>query len=205
MPQASYPPPPWQLNATAYVSVWSVALAQHGPSLDTRIHPLAMRGRSAVATGFVSYEQGGDLQYDELFVAVLTRSHYGIGITIPLIWVDSSVSLLAGRELWGIPKELASFQRSDQVAFSARTQSGEALAAVLFDQRWALPWRQPIRLRVIQPILDSLRVTRAVASGSVQFGRASWDIPEHSPLSFLRQNRPLFSFEFSHARICFGA
>ncbi len=58
---------------------------------------------------FVEYAPRGVLPYRELLVALLVLGRRGVWYTIPRIWVDSAQSRIGGRELWAIPKELASF------------------------------------------------------------------------------------------------
>jgi len=71
------------------------------------VRPVTIGGHGLVGTAWVEYEPGGVLQYRELLSAVLIRHRARPGVSIVDIWVESPASRDGGRELWGIPKELA--------------------------------------------------------------------------------------------------
>ncbi|HVF16551.1 MAG TPA: acetoacetate decarboxylase family protein, partial [Steroidobacteraceae bacterium] len=61
----------------------------------------------------IHYGAGSTLQYHELIVApALVRLGWRMGAWISHIYVDSEMSMLAGREIWGLPKQLAAFHWS---------------------------------------------------------------------------------------------
>lgn len=55
------------------------------------------------------YEEGSTLRYSELVVWVAVRHGWRVGALITHIYVDDAVSMRGGREIWGLPKELARF------------------------------------------------------------------------------------------------
>lgn len=198
----SYPPAPWQLNATAYISLWRIPAAQLDLVRPQRFRFLQFGGKFLVAAGFAFYEHGSDVQYDEIFFAVLARDRSRIGLTVPLIWVDSPVSQLAGREMWAIPKQIAQFSRSQDSA-EAVSEDG-ALASLRFVPRWSLPWRQGMRIQIMQEAQEGLRTTPVAASTSVEFGQGAWQIPQDSPMRTLGRHRPFLTVRLTGARIRFG-
>jgi hypothetical protein len=180
-------------------------MARFGEVVRPITRPVRFGRKMLVAAGFVFYERGSELEYNELFLGVLTRSAGRIGVTIPLIWVDSPLSLRAGRELWAIPKQLARFEASTS-AGPFRAAADEILAQVSFESRAALPFRVPIRIAILQEV-DAAKVQRTAlsASASIDLGTAEWTIPEGSPLRPLAGFAPLFSVRLRNARIRFGA
>jgi acetoacetate decarboxylase len=75
-----------------------------------RVVPVAP-GRTLGALLCAKYDAGSTLRYHELAVApALTRVGYRLGFWISHIYVDSETSLLGGREIWRLPKQLAEFR-----------------------------------------------------------------------------------------------
>src|SRR5690348_15376512 len=93
-----------------HLSLWSLPAVQ-APALPDGlaavVRPVLVGGRCLVGTAWVVYEPGGVLQYQELLCAVLVRHRGRPRVCIVDIWVDSVASRDGGRELWGIPKDLA--------------------------------------------------------------------------------------------------
>ncbi len=206
MSSASYPPSPWRLNATAYVSMWRLPVRGLQLSLGERIDAAVLLGSVNLASGFVIYEAGGDLEYRELFLAVLARADGKLGVTVPSIWVDSTRALAGGRELWGIPKQLASFETDGQtLAATANDAPDLPIAKIVFDKGWRVPGRYRSRASVVQQSASTLLRTPVLVSAQIEFGRAQWYIPEASALSLLRGRAPLLSFKLIQAQIQFGA
>ena len=77
--------------------------ADVGSSGRSRPH----RGRLLLAR----YEGDSTLHYGELLVfPALTRVRGSIGIWVSHAYVDSPASLAGGRRMWGVPKDLATFE-----------------------------------------------------------------------------------------------
>lgn len=93
-----------------YLSVWAVrcgSLPALPPELAGVVRPVTLAGRGLVGAAWVRYQPGGVLAYNELLAATLIRRGARVGTSITAIWVDSVASRDGGRELWGIPKDLA--------------------------------------------------------------------------------------------------
>ena len=198
-----YPPSPWTLNATAYVSLWRVPAKDWSITLGTGIRELTLFGSVMLCSGFVDYEPAGDLQYRELFLAVLARGGASLGATLPLIWVDSVASLEGGRELWAIPKQLADLHVENQTLRAAA--NGRPIGSMSFEAGRRLLRRFPIRATVMQARGSELLRTPIHVSAEVEHIRAQWYIPEDSPLCVLQRRAPIMSLRLSQARLRFGA
>jgi hypothetical protein len=198
-----YPPQPWQLRASAWISIWRVPinLAKSLPGLD--VSPFQVLGSAVLCSGFVDYQVPGDLTYRECFLAALTRAEGQWGVSLPLIWVDSQPALRGGVELWAIPKQFATF------SFHAphyRAELAELCIAELRLQktgRWSMPFRAKgiiVQYRERAGVRTPLRIL-----GKVRFVRAQWSIAKDSPLACLRNRRPWFSCAISNADMLVGA
>ena len=123
------------------------------------------------------------------------------------IWVDSEASRDGGRALWGIPKELASFELSsdDRTAHvRAADDRGEIATARL--RRWAaLPGRLPVGFSVVQWLDGRAKVSRVRARAGVEITATGLDVAERGPLGFLRGRRPLIGFTLRDFVMRFGA
>lgn len=110
MTDAAFPPEPWHLGGSLLVSTFHVEPARIpglAEALPDGHRPVLVGGRAVVGVASVTYTPGGVLAYDELLVAVLTRTRGALRATITQIWVTSAASAAGGRTLWGIPKHLA--------------------------------------------------------------------------------------------------
>jgi acetoacetate decarboxylase len=112
----SYPAAPWQLYGTALQSLHAIDLvtARRFVPLDFEIVPV-LPGKTVGSLYLSVYEANSTLQYHELIVAPAVVRYRGkIGAWISHIYVDNPVSVAGGRNIWGLPKELADFGWNDR-------------------------------------------------------------------------------------------
>jgi hypothetical protein len=205
----SYPPPPWHLGGSMDVSLWRVPVhalpASVAAALPRDAGPVRVGVHALVGTAFVRYEPGGALSYDELLAATLVRQGPRPRVTIGDIWVDSPASRAGGRELWGIPKQLASFERRDlgTVTEARAALAGDVLAEVRVAPRGRLPGWRSLPLATTQR-LDGVETVAGIrALARVRRTRAAWRFPPGSPLAWLR-GTPLVSVRLEDLTIRFG-
>lgn len=195
----TYPPEPWHLRGRMHVSVWLVpaaALPPHPQGLAAP--PLRIGGRVPVAAAWVSYLPGGVLSYRELLCARLVRDRGRPRATITEIWVDSEASRDGGRELWGIPKDLA-----ELVTDSPMSATGIARAALRPGGR--IPGRWPLALRLLQMLHGHPKATGVRGRAALRLGRADWDPAPDGPLGYLAGRRPLLTVTLDDFDISFGS
>ncbi|HEX2915530.1 MAG TPA: acetoacetate decarboxylase family protein [Chloroflexia bacterium] len=202
--QLEYPAPPWHLQGQLYGSIWAVPAGSFKYELEPRFHSLRALGYQGVFAGFVDYQDGSSLVYHELLAGLLVTRKGGLGtaFSITHMWVDSSASRQGGREIWGVPKEMAQFDyhySRGQRDLQASARSAEiALANGNFKAVTpVLPW---LRLPVFFPNWQFLQ-NRVVSSNGTfwcapEFCRGGMVIPPESPLASLgiAGRRPLLSF-----------
>ncbi|MFJ6671677.1 acetoacetate decarboxylase family protein [Actinosynnema sp. NPDC091369] len=194
----SYPPEPWELHGRACVSVWLVR-ASALPPLPVR--PVTVFGRAVVGTAFVDYRPPG-MAYHEVLAAVLVRRGARFGVSITRIWVDSPESRAGGRELWGIPKELAEFEWGDDLAASARDEHGPVAAVRARSPRFGV--RLPVAGSTWQAFGDGVARTPLRAAGRVSPVRATWRVDPSGPLAWLLPHRPLLGLAVRDLWMRFG-
>jgi hypothetical protein len=204
----TYPPAPWQLHGQLWVSLFGVRAADH---------PQHRGGLYGAA--FVSYEAPSPLTYSEVLLARLARRGDGPGgmgrsplvpVEITDIWVDSPDSRDGGRELWAIPKGLASFERSDEGSGVRRTTwraavAGRPIAHARFADVSDRAPRTPFRAGTQQRRPDDTPVTAPIRGSARTLPcRATWSFDEQGPLAWLAGKRPLASMRMTDFAMSFG-
>jgi acetoacetate decarboxylase len=111
-----YPAAPWQLYGTAVQSLHAIDLATARQSVPTDFEIVPVLPGKTVGSLYLSvYESNSTLQYHELIVApALVRYRGKIGAWISHIYVDNPQSVAGGKNIWGLPKELADFTWCDR-------------------------------------------------------------------------------------------
>lgn len=185
----TYPPEPWDLQGLGYVSLWSVP-ERVLPPLPPGVRPIPLFGKAVVATGFVDYQPGGLLSYHEFLAATLVRHGRTPGLSITDIWVDSPVSRAGGRELWGIPKELADFEITHAPSFRGVARVGGELVAQarVVPRRGGVRLPLPLRATIWQALGAVVARTPLRVTGRVRLARGNWRVD--GPLAWLRSYRP---------------
>lgn len=206
----TYPPEPWDLLATAHLSFWWVNRAELRP-LPAGVRPLLPFGRTLVGAAFIVYRPGGVLAYRELAALAVVRSGLRLALTITDIWVDSAASALGGRELWGIPKELAAFDVSENGRFEASARPSASAPAALpvaslrFEPQNPLPALPPLRLYTAQDRRGELKLTRLRLRGRLSTGHATWSFDPTGRLGYLPRESPAISLRIDDAVVRFGS
>lgn len=194
----AYPPEPWLLRGDLHASVFLVPLADLPVDLPPGWRPLRLGRFGVVGTAWVTYQPDGVLAYDELMSTLLVRRGWRVLPTITHIWVDSAASRDGGRELWGIPKQLAYFG-----ALLATTDEGP-IAVGSVTLRVTLPWRLPFGFAVVQRWAGSAKVTPVRVRARVGSSRATFAADPGGPLAFLARRRVLLSCSMTDFRMMFG-
>ncbi|EHK83094.1 Acetoacetate decarboxylase (ADC) [Saccharomonospora azurea SZMC 14600] len=202
---ADYPDEPWRLAGEAFVSVWSVP-SRELPRLRDVVTPLTVGGRAVVVTAWIDYTPPGQLSYHELLATVAVRHGWAPAASITEIWVDCEASRAGGRALWGIPKELATFEldRTDALTASAATDE-EWIATATFSSRGPAAVPARARFSVIQAGDGRPRVSPVRARLRPRLASATWTVNPDGPLGYLAGRRPLLNVQLTDARLLFGA
>ena len=110
-----YPPPPWHLRGQAWLNIQLIPIdrIQHLVPPAARIVAV-LPGRTLGGIYLARYGPGSTLEYSELIVFCgLARRGWRLGGWVSHIYVDSPRSVAGGRAIWGLPKQLAIFDWSD--------------------------------------------------------------------------------------------
>ena len=212
-----YPAEPWDLRGQMFLSVFAVpraALAALPQPLAQTVRPVSLGGRVLVGAAWVRYEPGGVLDYQELLAAVLVSEGARPRVSITEIWVDSVASRDGGRELWGIPKDLAELTlragASGRTVAAAHTgpepgSTPAPIASASLRPGWRLPGRWPAPLSVAQARDGAVKRTRVRGRTGLRLGGSTWRIDKLGPLGYLAGRRPLLTVELTDFRLRFGS
>jgi acetoacetate decarboxylase len=112
----SYPAAPWQLFGTAVNASYLIdtEIAQQYVPPDLAIVSV-LPGKTLANIYLSKYEAPSTLHYHELIVSPAVVKFQGkVGSWISHIYVDDLDSVAGGRNIWGLPKEMAEFTWSDR-------------------------------------------------------------------------------------------
>ena len=152
----SYPEAPWDLQGEMIVV------------------PARVRNRQIGGVLLADY-RSGILSYRELIVFSRATTH---GMVVSHIYVDSEQSLHGGREVWGLPKELAEFDY-DGRTFTARQNGTTLLQARIRRRAGFLPLLLPT------PITSHAGDTIGRARIKAAPALVALDVPPTSPFASL--------------------
>jgi acetoacetate decarboxylase len=144
----TYPPAPWRIVGPAAVALRlvTVDVARRFVPDDLSIVRVTP-GRTLAALAVAQYRTGSTLTYSELSVMpALVRRGKTVGAWVSHMWVDDETSLRGGRELWGMPKQLATFSWRWSATVAVEVAAEGSLIA-------ALRWQQPAQRLPIPALL----------------------------------------------------
>ncbi|MGI8677681.1 MAG: acetoacetate decarboxylase family protein [Jatrophihabitans sp.] len=199
---SDYPPEPWDLRGQLHASAFLVPSTDVPAEFPPGCRPVRIGKRCIVGTAWVEYEPGGVLDYRELMATVLVRRGWRLMPTIARIWVDSERSRDGGRALWGIPKELASFEFDDGRLVVWDDSGGIATGTVR--RRVTLPRRWPVAFSLVQWLDGAAKISPVHSTASLALSSTTFDPDPAGPLGFLVGRRPWVSFSLCDFRMSFG-
>ncbi|WP_280343210.1 acetoacetate decarboxylase family protein [Nocardia neocaledoniensis] len=188
----TYPPAPWRMTG----HMWLASFAVRADVDETR-----PAGTYQVA--FVDYTADSAMVYSELMVGrVIGSGEYRNHFTISDIWVDLPASVAGGRQIWGVPKELAQFSKTETVRGPlARTALGcdageHPIVRAHFTDASRLTVPIPLRGRTFQPPLpegDGTKLSSMQARARALPCASSWEFDPDGPLAWLHGTTPRMS------------
>jgi hypothetical protein len=203
----TYPPPPWRLEGwgVATFGLLDSAAAKGFVPAGARLVTI-VPGKTVGGLLFLSYERGS-LVYRELnVVAGLARVGMRFAYLLARLYVDSSASLAGGREIWGVPKELATFGvgQSDGLTTIDVLNGTQRICRL----RCTAPGpglRLPIPLPSFGLRDDAFLFFTGTLLARTSLIRASVEMPVEGPFAGLGLSRPLIALRCDNATIAVPA
>lgn len=199
----AYPKSPWTLKGFVVGTLhWidSAAVRSLLPSECQLVEILP--GKTLASVYLAKYEDGSALTYSELILfpgLVRYRGHQGVWISH--IYVDNPDSMAGGREIWGLPKEMAEFRWESSDRQRVTVFQGEQTLLRLDYQRsfGDLPLRGKLHG---YSILESALLQFAIRGrGWIGLVGSTLEIPASSPLAKLPLSRRKLTYRCSNARL----
>ncbi|MFW6296363.1 MAG: acetoacetate decarboxylase family protein [Halothece sp.] len=196
-----YPQAPWQLKGYAIQTLQLVDVDQVRPLIPAELSVVSVfPGKTLGGIYLSSYGAGSTLEYNELIViAAIARYQDKTGSWVSHLYVDDSDSLAGGREIWGLPKEIASFtwekdstplaKYSDRVTVRQGTAT---LCRLSFNQPQL---KLPIPFKMGSFGLQSANILffNSEFKGDLGLTNSEVDLPPESPFSQLNLDQPWLS------------
>jgi acetoacetate decarboxylase len=203
-----YPAAPWQLYGTALQSLHAIdlATARQFVPVDFEIVPV-LPGKTVGSLYLSVYEPSSTLEYHELIVApALVRYRGKIGAWISHIYVDNPVSVAGGRNIWGLPKELADFTWHDR---DLTVSQGNTLLCRVDRSAMKLPLSFWGKLKIGGDVFGSLDRDILSFRGDVETG-LKWtpfqlSIPTESPFFAVNLGNPWLTVQLDNLHLTANA
>jgi acetoacetate decarboxylase len=204
----AYPAPPWVLRGWGYQTFQGIDVAAVRPLVPPSLRIVPIWPGKTFGTVYVaSYEQGSVLQYHELIVApALVWAKGRLGLWVSHIYVDDPSSMAGGREVWGLPKELASFAVDEHASAGRITVSqGERTLCTLSHDRVSRGLCAPALIptfgqRQGAPLFFVGRVQARISPTRVRV-----EVPAESPFATLGVHRPRLGMAYANLAIVASA
>lgn len=200
----AYPSAPWTLQGYAMQTLQPIDLDRVRSLIPAELDILPIfPGKTLGGIYVSSYGTGSTLLYSELIVVgAIVRYGSRVGAWISHIYVDNPDSVAGGREIWGLPKQLAEFEWQPGKPHCVSVQQGDRRLCRL-NTNWQL------MIPNLQLPLPKLPIPVAMGGFGVRDGSLLWfpakgslnlepigatvEVPIESPFAGLEVDRPLLT------------
>lgn len=203
----NYPSPPWNLQGYAIQSLNLVDLEQARAVIPSELTVVSVfPGKTLGGIYLSTYQFGSPLQYSELIIVPgLTRYGDRLGAWISHIYVGDRASVAGGREVWGLPKEMAEFTwEGDRVTVKQDTR---LLCSLQYRSSWfnlATWWQPQFSAQVFSSLDRDLLLFTNQFSADIGLLSGSVTIPHNSPFASLALAQPWFTFKLDRLNLTAG-
>jgi acetoacetate decarboxylase len=195
----TYPPAPWNLYGNALQSFHLIDLENAKALVPSDLEIVSVLPGKTLGGLYLSvYEPHSTLSYHELIVvAALVRYRGTVGSWISHIYVDHPDSLEGGRNIWGLPKEMADFTWNDHSALgrhNVKVAQGHRLLCQAQYSQGGLPLSFWSKSNVTGNVFGGLAQDILAFQGNFET-RLKWircrlTIPSESPFAVLNLGHP---------------
>ena len=194
-----YPPAPWKLEGYAIATLQLVDVALVRPLVPSELEIISLfPGKTMGGIYISSYGLGSVMEYNELIVVSAIANYAGKwGAWISHIYVDNLNSVAGGREIWGLPKEIAQFswEGSDSIKASSlgyrvtvRQENCQLCSLSYSQQTWALPLS--LSGNVFSASSSNLLFFKGEFQSRTSLIRGELEIPQQSSFTSLNLGQP---------------
>lgn len=193
----AYPQAPWTLRGYALQTLQLIDIERSRPCIPPEFDIISILPEKTLSGVYLSYYGSGSvLEYSELIVVGgLVRYPGKIGGWVSHIYVDNPDSVAGGREIWGLPKELAEFTWEKNVSTTAPEnrvtvrQGDRVLCSLSYSQpSFGLPI--PFQGNVLSTLGSSILVFQGKVEATTSLVSSKLTIPTDSPFVSLGLGQP---------------
>ncbi|MBE9168691.1 acetoacetate decarboxylase family protein [Pleurocapsales cyanobacterium LEGE 06147] len=189
----TYPSAPWHLQGYALSTLHLIDIKSSRSLIPPELEIVSILPGKTVGGVYVSvYKSGSILEYNELIVAAaLVRYQNKIGSWISHIYVDNEESVVGGREIWGLPKEMAQFAWEDN-RVSVR-QADRLLCRLDYQPSWlnlSTWWQPKLNGNCFSGLGSELLSFTSQFSSEISLLSGSLTVPNNSPFANLNLGQP---------------
>lgn len=192
----NYPPAPWTLQGYGFQSLHLLDVDRARPFIPSNLEIVQVFPGKTLGGVYIAYYSGTPVQeYNELIIVSGIVSQAGkIGAWVSHIYVDNPDSVAGGREIWGLPKELAQFDWKLTGLPSVQVRQDDRPLCTL-----SCTWRSPtLNLPLTAPVLSrldsKLLMFEAHGKFNLQLIGSNLSVPTTSPFALLNLDQSWLSF-----------
>lgn len=214
----AYPQAPWTLHGYAVQTLHLLDVERVRPFIPPEFEIVSVLPGKTIGGVYLSYYGSGSvLEYSELIVVGGIVNFSGkLGGWVSHIYVDSTDSVAGGREIWGLPKELAEFtwdNPSDSVTGDSPIPADRHRVTVRQGSRLlcSLNYSQPsFRLpipfsgNVLSTLGSSILIFKGQVESSVGLVSSHLTVPSESPFDSLELSQAWLTVYCDRLRLIAG-
>ncbi|WP_414621050.1 acetoacetate decarboxylase family protein [Calothrix sp. CCY 0018] len=203
----TYPPAPWNLKGYAFQTLQLVDIEQASKFVPSELEIVSLLPGKTLGSIYISsYESGSLLTYNELIVVPgLVRYQGKIGGWISHIYVDNPDSVAGGREIWGLPKEMADFSwNNGSVSVS---QNNRELCSLSYQKGFlnlSTWWQQELSVGSFAGLGEELLYFENQFKTQVALMEGKLEIHQDSYFASLNLDKPLFTLNLQKLELIAG-
>ncbi|MCC5656343.1 acetoacetate decarboxylase family protein [Nostoc sp. XA010] len=200
-----YPQAPWTLQGYAMQTLHLVNIDQVRPLIPLELEIISVWPGKTLASVYLShYGSGSVLEYSELIIApAVVNYQRKIGGWVSHIYVDNADSVAGGREIWGLPKELAEFTW-EQGKHVTVHQGNRKLCSLNYNHQ-SLAWRQWLTASAFGAKGGDLLIFPAEFESVLGLISSKLEIPGESPFSGIGLGQPWLTVRCEQMSLQIGA
>lgn len=189
----TFPQAPWTLQGYAIIALHLLNIDRVRHLIPSELEIITVWPGKTLGGVYLSYYgSGSELEYSELIVVPAFVGYRGtVGGWVSHIYVDNTDSVAGGREIWGLPKELAEFSWEKDNSITVR-QDNKTLCSLKYNQP-LFTWRQWLSAYSFGvKNFDFLTFISEIES-NLGFISSKLEVPTESPFSEIVLGEPFLS------------
>ena len=189
----AYPQSPWILQGYAILCAHLIDTQRVRSLIPSELKIISvLPGKTVGGICLCYYGTGSVMEYSELIVVPAFVGYQGkIGSWISHIYVDNPDSVAGGREIWGLPKELAQFTWEKGAHVTVR--QGNRILCSLKYNRPTLVWRQWLSGSSFSTMNSDLLSFSFEIESRLGFVGSRSEVPLESPFSVIGLAQPFLT------------